>query len=80
MKSEILVKIIKIGDYIFEGKYLLHSTFGNISNFIDKEKNIVSVAHDEKYLSPNSIIISGTSHKDVALIVISASVEPTSNV
>ncbi len=48
----------------------MHSTFENISNFINKEKNIISIAHDEKYLSPNSILISGISHKNVALIVI----------
>lgn len=48
----------------------MHSTFDNISNFINKEKDIISIAHDEKYLSPNSILISGISHKDVVLIVI----------
>jgi len=65
-----LIKIKEIGDYIFEGKYSLHSTFDNISNFINKNGNIISISYEEKYLSPNSIIISGILHKDVSFIEI----------
>ena len=60
-----LIKIEQIGDFIFEGRYSLHSTFNNISNFINDEKNIVSVSHDNKYLSSNSIIIYGLPHTEV---------------
>ncbi|MCF6364974.1 MAG: DUF2877 domain-containing protein [Bacteroidales bacterium] len=64
--------IIEIGDCIFEGIYSSHSIFNNITNFINDEKNIVSLADDEKYLSPNSIIISGGSHKNVTSIIINS--------
>ncbi len=46
----------------------MHSTFNNITNFINVRKNIISLSHDKKYLSPNSIIISGISHKNIESI------------
>ena len=65
-----MTKITQIGDFIFEGTYSLHSTFNNISNFINEEKNIVSIAQNEKYLIPNSIIISETLHKNIKSVIV----------
>lgn len=48
----------------------MHSTFNNITNFINEYKNIISIAHNDNYLSPNSILISDLSHKKVQSIII----------
>jgi hypothetical protein len=64
-----LIQIIEIGDYLLEGTFYRHSTFKNISNFINSDKKLISISHKKKYLSPNSIIISENIHQKINEII-----------
>ncbi len=60
-----------IGKLIPKGKFVKHSVFERITNFINHNGHIVSVSDSDKYLSPNTILVNSESYKSIDNIEIS---------
>jgi len=65
-----IVLINGAGNLLPQGKFTLHSEFKEVVNFINSEQQILTLAYDEKFLSPNTILISGANFSFIETILI----------
>jgi len=63
--------ILKIGDFLPEGEFSLHSAFNNILNLSSKGNRLISFVNDISYFSPNSFLVSNIELKEIKQVTIS---------
>lgn len=53
------LRIKTVGNLLPHGHFILHSAFENVLNYVNSKNQLLTVAINDKYLSPNIIIILG---------------------